>query len=121
MCGLAAGGRREILAGSTSSMLKYTVIFSTVTDKIVNTLQNLPSNPPAKDALEAARNGFNFYKHLQSPDGHWPGEYGGPMFLMPGLAIGSYVTGMDFKREERLEMIRYLLNRAHPEDGGCGL
>jgi len=43
------------------------------------------------------------------------------MFLLPGLVIGSYVSGMGFKEEERLEMIRYLMNRAHPEDGGWGM
>jgi lanosterol synthase len=39
------------------------------------------------------------------------------MFLLPGLVIGSYVTGMSFKDEERLEIVRYLFNRAHPQDG----
>jgi len=43
------------------------------------------------------------------------------MFLIPGLVIGSYVSGMSFKEEERLELIRYLMNRAHPEDGGWGM
>jgi lanosterol synthase len=43
------------------------------------------------------------------------------MFLLPGLVIGSYVTRMSFRDEERLEMIRYLFNRAHPDDGGWGL
>ncbi|KIP08795.1 hypothetical protein PHLGIDRAFT_87649 [Phlebiopsis gigantea 11061_1 CR5-6] len=81
---------------------------------------DLPLQPPPESPLEAARKGYEFYKHLQADDGHWPGEYGGPMFLMPGLVIGSYVTGMPFKHEERLEMIRYLLNRAN-EDGGWGI
>lgn len=80
-----------------------------------------PPLPKPTDALEAARNGYSFYKRLQAHDGHWPGEYGGPMFLLPGLVIGSYVVGMEFTLEERLEMIRYLLNRAHPEDGGWGM
>lgn len=71
--------------------------------------------------MEAARNGFKFLKHLQVDGGHWPGVYDGPMFLIAGLAIGSYVTDMEFKREERLEMIRYLITMAHPEDGGWGL
>lgn len=43
------------------------------------------------------------------------------MFLLPGLVIGSYVAGMPFQAEEKHEMIRYLINRAHPEDGGWGL
>ncbi|PFH51033.1 hypothetical protein AMATHDRAFT_3423 [Amanita thiersii Skay4041] len=81
----------------------------------------LPALPPAKHAMDAAKNGYTFYKHLQAHDGHWPGEYGGPMFLLPGLVIGSYVSGMGFKEEERLEMIRYLMNRTHPEDGGWGI
>ncbi|KAF8899617.1 terpenoid cyclases/protein prenyltransferase alpha-alpha toroid [Gymnopilus junonius] len=81
----------------------------------------MPDLPAAKDPLEAARNGYKYYKNLQSHDGHWPGEYGGPMFLLPGLVIGSYITGMTFKKEERLEMIRYLMNRAHPDDGGWGI
>lgn len=84
-------------------------------------IQNLPDLPPAKDALSAAKNGYTFYKNLQAHDGHWPGEYGGPMFLLPGLVIGSYVSGMGFKEEERLEMVRYLMNLAHPDDGGWGM
>ena len=77
--------------------------------------------PKAETPLDAARNGYTFYKHLQAHDGHWPGEYGGPMFLLPGLVIGSYATGMPFRPEEKREMIRYLLNHAHPEDGGWGM
>ncbi|KAF5345689.1 hypothetical protein D9758_013074 [Tetrapyrgos nigripes] len=82
---------------------------------------NVPKLPRAKDAFEAAKNGYTFYKHLQSDDGHWSGEYGGPMFLLPGLVISSYISGMSFKDAERREMIRYLINRAHPEDGGWGI
>ena len=83
-------------------------------------VKDAPTLPPAKDALSAARNGYKFYKRLQSTDGHWSGEYGGPMFLMPGLVIGSYVTGMEFEEAQRLEMVRYLMNHTH-EDGGWGL
>lgn len=38
----------------------------------------------AKTPMEAARHGFEFYKTIQSKDGHWSGEYGGPLFLIPG-------------------------------------
>ena len=65
--------------------------------------------------------GYAFYRNLQSHDGHWAGEYGGPVSLLPGLVIGSYVSRMDSKEEERLEMNRYLMNRAKPEDGGWGM
>jgi len=103
-------------SGNTS---EYYIILTF--NELCKRLQNLPTLPPAEDPLSAARNGYEFYKHLQSDDGHWPGEYGGPMFLLPGLVIGSYVSGMGFKQEEKLEMIRYLFNRAHPEDGGWGM
>ncbi|KAG0174988.1 Lanosterol synthase (Oxidosqualene--lanosterol cyclase) [Apophysomyces sp. BC1034] len=82
---------------------------------------NAPALPPAKTPLEAARNGFDFYRQLQTEDGHWGGEYGGPMFLIPGLIIAHYVTGVPVPEPTRLELIRYLLNRAHPEDGGWGI
>ncbi|KAF8517972.1 terpenoid cyclases/protein prenyltransferase alpha-alpha toroid [Hysterangium stoloniferum] len=82
---------------------------------------NMPSLPRATDPMSAARNGFEFYKALQAPDGHWCGEYGGPMFLIPGLVIGTYVAGMSFEEEEKFEIIRYLMNRANPDDGGWGL
>lgn len=29
---------------------------------------------------------------LQCEDGHWAGDYGGPMFLMPGLIFACYIT-----------------------------
>lgn len=68
--------------------------------------QDAPELPKPNTPLEAARNGFEFYKSLQSEDGHWTGAYGGkqikddrlpvnrayplltrcsgPMFLIPG-------------------------------------
>ncbi|KAF8597566.1 terpene synthase [Ceratobasidium sp. AG-I] len=80
----------------------------------------LPDLPRATDARSAARSGFEFYKNLQDEGGHWPGEYGGPMFLLPILIIGSYVANMGFKEAERLEMLRYILNHASSVDGGWG-
>jgi len=36
-------------------------------------------------AGEAAIKAMEFYQMIQCEDGHWGGDYGGPMFLMPGL------------------------------------
>ena len=59
----------------------------------------------------------------QAPDGHWGGDYGGPMFLLPGLIITCHVCGVldeVFPPPERQEVLRYL--HAHMnEDGGWGL
>ncbi|WRT67730.1 uncharacterized protein IL334_004702 [Kwoniella shivajii] len=70
--------------------------------------------------LESARNGFKFYKQLQSHDGHFSTEYGGPLFLIPGLVIGLHVCGQQLRPEQSTEMKRYLLNKLRKE-GGWGL
>lgn len=79
--------------------------------------------PRAADLLQALRGGVDFFQGLQAPDGHWPGDYGGPMFLMPGLIITCYATGcLDaaLPPEHQREMLRYL--RMHQNsDGGYGL
>ncbi|WFD01481.1 lanosterol synthase [Malassezia obtusa] len=81
----------------------------------------LPSLPRASNASEAAKNGVEFYRHLQSSDGHFPGEYGGPMFLLPGLIIGMYATKTPIPEPWRVEIARYLWNRRNPVDGGWGI
>ena len=35
-------------------------------------------------AKQAADKATLFYSKLQAEDGHWAGDYGGPLFLMPG-------------------------------------
>ncbi|KAF7361692.1 Terpene cyclase/mutase family member [Mycena venus] len=82
---------------------------------------NLPPLPAPGNALDAARNGYTFLRNLQAPDGHFACGCGGPIFLLPGTVIASYIVGLAFTTEQRLEMIRYLLNTANPDDGGWGL
>lgn len=74
----------------------------------------------AREARGAAARGFNYFSALQDDDGHWPADYGGPMFLMPGLVIASRVTGVDLGEHRRREMVRYLRNHQN-EDGGWGM
>lgn len=61
---------------------------------------SLPAAPAVQTEEQQAesvaahlRDGMAFYETLQQDDGHWPGDYGGPMFLMPGLVIVLYTTG----------------------------
>ena len=78
---------------------------------------------PRATVEAALKNGVSFYETLQAEDGHWPGDYGGPMFLMPGLIITCYVTGVldsALSPEHKREMIRYLRNHQN-RDGGFGL
>eukprot|EP00814_Leptocylindrus_danicus_P003855 CAMPEP_0116009816 /NCGR_PEP_ID=MMETSP0321-20121206/3647_1 /TAXON_ID=163516 /ORGANISM="Leptocylindrus danicus var. danicus, Strain B650" /LENGTH=480 /DNA_ID=CAMNT_0003478829 /DNA_START=35 /DNA_END=1473 /DNA_ORIENTATION=+ len=83
--------------------------------------------PPSLDfipstAAEAAKKGFHFYSMLQTEDGHWAGDYGGPHFLMPGIIIAWYVMG---KPDELLDahqrqMMLHYLSVHQQSDGGWG-
>ena len=42
----------------------------------------------------AMRAGIEYYRGIQDDDGHWASDYGGPMFLMPGLIIAARVMGL---------------------------
>ncbi|KAF6738680.1 Lanosterol synthase [Oryzias melastigma] len=49
-------------------------------------------SPAALTASDAALKGMHFYSLLQAEDGHWGGDYGGPLFLLPGLLITCHVA-----------------------------
>ncbi|KAJ3333114.1 Lanosterol synthase (Oxidosqualene--lanosterol cyclase) [Blyttiomyces sp. JEL0837] len=84
-------------------------------------LKDGPTYPAAKTPLESARNCYRFYQRLQTTDGHWAGEYGGPMFLIPGLCIAMHITKAPWAPGQKIELINYLRARAHPDDGGWGI
>ncbi|XP_030547430.1 cycloartenol Synthase-like isoform X2 [Rhodamnia argentea] len=76
-----------------------------------------------KAVVNTLKRSIRFYSTLQAEDGHWPSDIGGPMFLLPGLVIGLYITGdlhSVLSSEHRKEMTRYLYNHQN-EDGGWGL
>uniref|UniRef100_UPI00358E27D6 lanosterol synthase isoform X2 n=1 Tax=Myxine glutinosa TaxID=7769 RepID=UPI00358E27D6 len=89
---------------------------------LVNFLKSkmAPDLPKATTAQAAAHNGMKFYSLLQVEDGHWPGDYGGPLFLLPGLLIACHVTGVELSNYQRKEMVRYLRS-VQLQDGGWGL
>nr|GMC65029.1 cycloartenol synthase-like [Ipomoea batatas] len=73
--------------------------------------------------VRTLRRGLRFYSTIQSDDGYWPGDYGGPLFLMPFLVIGLSMMGAindALQEEHQKEILRYIYNHQNV-DGGWGL
>ena len=71
------------------------------------------------DALYKA---IHFYSMLQTDDGHWSGDYGGPLFLMPGLIVAWYCMGkpaLMLSETEQQLMKTYIIHHQQA-DGGWG-
>ncbi|KAI9747109.1 MAG: Lanosterol synthase (Oxidosqualene--lanosterol cyclase) [Lichina confinis] len=93
-----------------------------IADKyFLGTETGLPHLPAPLTGLGAARNALDFFSHLQLPPGNWACDYGGPMFLLPGLVVAWYVTDTPVPESHRIEIKNYLFARQHPQNGGWGL
>uniref|UniRef100_A0AAQ5YPW4 Terpene cyclase/mutase family member n=1 Tax=Amphiprion ocellaris TaxID=80972 RepID=A0AAQ5YPW4_AMPOC len=86
----------------------------------LDTSKFVHGSPAAHTAVDAALKGMHFYSHLQAEDGHWAGDYGGPLFLLPGLLITCHVAKIPLAEAWRKEMVRYLRS-VQLSDGGWGL
>ncbi|CCF58115.1 hypothetical protein KAFR_0D04670 [Kazachstania africana CBS 2517] len=92
-------------------------------------LPGFPSpNPDIKNgddsftAKDACYNGATFFKLLQDGNsGIFPCQYKGPMFMTIGYVAVNYIAGIEIPEHEKIELIRYIVNTAHPVDGGWGL
>jgi hypothetical protein len=73
----------------------------------------------SKSAMDAARRGIAFYSMLQTPDGHWAGDYGGPHFLLPGLIVVMNRPSLMICPAQQDLMLHYLMVHQQ-EDGGWG-
>ncbi|CAD6500406.1 BgTH12-07583 [Blumeria graminis f. sp. triticale] len=82
---------------------------------------DLPSLPTPQTALDSVKNCLEFFQHLQLSPGNWGCEYGGPMFLLPGLVITWFATETEIASHIAIEMKNYIFSRANPNDGGWGL
>ncbi|XP_061698443.1 lanosterol synthase isoform X2 [Syngnathoides biaculeatus] len=86
----------------------------------LDTTKFVPDSSPARTAADASLKGMTFYSHLQAEDGHWAGDYGGPLFLLPGLLITCHIANIPLDHAWKKEMVRYLRSVQLP-DGGWGL
>lgn len=72
--------------------------------------------------FEATKWGADFFQSIQDrKSGTWPVQYKGPMFMTIGYIACSYFTNTPIPEHEKKELIRYIVNTAHPVDGGWGL
>lgn len=83
-------------------------------------LRALRTEGPRSTSSDPIDRGWGFYRQLQAPDGHWPGDYGGPLFLLPGLVLAAHVIGRPITGARRDLMTSYLFNHQQ-DDGGWGL
>ncbi|GMM27851.1 lanosterol synthase [Martiniozyma asiatica (nom. inval.)] len=92
----------------------------------VKYLLQLPDFEPPKQAspksvFDATKNGASFFSSIQDESGSWPVQYKGPMFMTIGYVATCYFTKTSIPEPYKQEIIRYIVNTAHPVDGGWGL
>lgn len=77
---------------------------------------------PVRNARDAALKNWKLFASLQDPDsGAWQSQYGGPQFMNIGFVTACYFGKNPIPDAVKTEMIRYIVNTAHPVDGGWGL
>jgi len=81
-----------------------------------------PDISKPKSVKESLRKAAHFYAMLQTDDGHWAGDYGGPHFLMPGLVVAWYVMGKPnlILDEEAVKLLKHYILVHQQQDGGWG-
>jgi lanosterol synthase len=73
----------------------------------------------AESAMEAARRAAHCLAARQR-QGHWPSDYSGPLFLLPGLIIAYHVTRTAWSPAQIDSMLVHL-RKTQNRDGGWGL
>jgi squalene/oxidosqualene cyclase-like protein len=78
------------------------------------------SDSLSEKAYQASKKGFHFYQGIKTDDGNWPGDYGGPLFLLPGMIIVSHLTKTPLPKPYAVLAEQYMFNMQN-EDRGWGL
>lgn len=81
-----------------------------------------PNTSKPKNVKESLKKAAHFYSMLQTEDGHWAGDYGGPHFLMPGLIVVWYIMGKPklMLDDEAIKLMKHYILVHQQVDGGWG-
>ncbi|XBW36026.1 hypothetical protein QEN19_001601 [Hanseniaspora menglaensis] len=89
---------------------------------------HLPTNlfdysSPINTIDESLNRGATFLTHILQDEnsGTFPCQYKGPMFMTIGYIVSMYIAKIEIPEYKKQELIRYIVNTAHPVDGGWGL
>ncbi len=80
------------------------------------------THPPLEDSVlsEAIQKSLGWLERTQGSSGAWPGDYGGPMFLLPLFVATTYAIKEPLDDATRDGMLAYLTHHQNA-DGGFGL
>lgn len=120
---MASGGRPEGFNASQNPNSADKVFRAQQIRNYMASGKKAPStNSKPTTVKEAAKKAIHFYSMLQTEDGHWAGDYGGPHFLMPGLIIAWYIMGKPERmlNTDQIELMKHYIITHQQSDGGWG-
>lgn len=105
---------------SADKVYRYFATKESQFKKDIEVPEEYSSNRIISEVYLSTKKGINYYKELITSDHFITGDYGGPMFLLPGLIITAYVTDSELPKAHQALMKAYIYNQQN-EDGGWGL
>ena len=113
---------KELDANPQSFYVKY-ILQNMTPEELDQLVRETNSNidESRSQSFNTAVKGGRFLKKFQEPSGIFPMQYKGPMFMTIGYIVVNYISNNEIEDSTKIELIRYLVNTAHPVDGGWGL
>ena len=105
---------RQLNPTSADKVFRQQALQDSSTDTIEE--KSRAETPEEQTLIDSIIKGMHYFSQLQSEEGHWPGDYGGPLFLLPGLLIATYISDTPFPKPHQEMMRVYLFNHQHTDE-----